>query len=288
MNRRQVAATLAAFAVGFGAGTGTIAETQGPPPKPRVQVIQPPKATPGFPRETSVHPEGYAPASPPKSLPQARLNQRHISHNGLVLIEGFEGFSSCVYWDPYGSVWTRGYGETEGISGGSPCISRAYGESNLRYRVERYYEWALRPLNVKTQHEWDALASFAWNLGAGIFTGNLRSDLQSGQLHAAGNLMLQYDHAGGQVLEGLRTRRIAEVRLMLTPEHVESPREHQAKINFILHKEIGVRESIRHELTVHRCRVVHGKHAYKRCPSIARHGRLVVKEIAKLRHEGAR
>src|ERR1019366_8176203 len=55
-----------------------------------------------------------------------------ISNKGINLIANFEGFSSCPYWDSYGSVWTRGYGEAGGrISGNSPCITRQQGQVNL-------------------------------------------------------------------------------------------------------------------------------------------------------------
>src|SRR5437763_14613455 len=138
----------------------------------------------------------------------------HVSQRGLALIEGFEGWSSAPYWDRYGGVWTRGYGETEGISGSSRRITRAQGEANLRRRLELYYEPAIRALGVElSQNQWDALCSFAWNLGPGIFRGTLRAALQARRFDEAARLMLAYDHAGGVVLEGLRRRRQAEAEL---------------------------------------------------------------------------
>jgi lysozyme len=141
----------------------------------------------------------------------------HVSDAGLALIEQFEGFSSTPYFDRFGGVWTRGYGETEGISRSSPAISRAQGQANLRRLIEQRYEWAIRELGVGlfNQNQWDALCSFVWNLGAGIFTGRLRALLQQRRWQEAGQLMLEYDHAGGQVLEGLARRRRLEVELFL-------------------------------------------------------------------------
>lgn len=141
----------------------------------------------------------------------------HISTNGLHLIEQFEGWSSCPYWDPYGRVYTRGFGETEGITANSRCISRAEGEANLKRLVEERYEWALNELGVPLgQNQWDALCSFVWNLGAGIFKGtNVGAALRKKEWGNAADCMLAYDHAGGQVLEGLRTRREQEVQLFL-------------------------------------------------------------------------
>lgn len=151
-----------------------------------------------------------------------------ISDRGLALIEEFEGFSSAPYWDPFGRVWTRGYGETEGITGSSPHISRRQGQANLRQLVEERYEWAIRQLGVGlfNQNQWDALCSFVWNLGAGIFTGELRRALQAKRWQEAGNLMLHYDHAGGQVLAGLQRRRRVEVELFLhQPDAYKPPDE---------------------------------------------------------------
>lgn len=140
----------------------------------------------------------------------------HISENGLRLIEGFEGFSSTPYWDSYGRVWTRGFGETEGIGPNSPHISRAQGTANLKRLVEQRYEPAIRALGIQlNQNQWDALCSFVWNLGTGIFTGELRHELQTRQFKAAADRMLSYDHAGGVVLAGLERRRREEMALFL-------------------------------------------------------------------------
>jgi lysozyme len=113
-------------------------------------------------------------------------------------------------------VWTRGYGETEGIRASSPAITRAQGERNLAARLARYYEPSIARLGVAlNQNQWDALCSFTWNLGAGIFTGELRIALTRREWGRAAQLMLAYDHAGGVVLEGLRRRRQAEAALFL-------------------------------------------------------------------------
>ena len=142
----------------------------------------------------------------------------HISTAGLRLIENFEGFSSVPYWDSYGGVWTRGYGETEGIGPHSPFISRAQGEQNLKRLVETRYEYAIRNLGVQfNQNEWDALCSFVWNLGAGIFQGHLGDLLKAHDFQGFADAMLAYDHAGGVVLQGLKTRREMERELFLRP-----------------------------------------------------------------------
>lgn len=140
----------------------------------------------------------------------------HISNNGLRLIENFEGWSAIPYWDAYGRVWTRGYGETEGIGPRSPALSRAQGQANLKRLVETRYEWAIRRLGVPlNQNEWDALCSFVWNLGPGILQGSLGDLLKAKDFEGFANAMLAYDHAGGVVLAGLKTRREQERALFV-------------------------------------------------------------------------
>jgi lysozyme len=214
MKRIIFAAFAVALIVGLGACGGSPSHHS---TSPATKLIPPWSIK--VPPESARTPDGAKPALPPPTF-SFSLGGKHIDHAGLVLIEGFEGFSSCPYWDAYGRVWTRGYGETEGISQGSPCISRAFGEANLKSRVERFYEWAIRGIGVTfNQHEWDALCSFAWNLGAGIFTGSLRTSLQ----HHNPYPLLAYDHAGGVVLEGLARRRRAEVAFFLAPEPKVKP-----------------------------------------------------------------
>lgn len=290
MNRRQVAGVLSAWALAFGIGFGTGYVTNEPaPPKPRVSLTQAPTPTAGFPREAAVRPEGYAPSKPPASLHLGTSAPRiRISNSGLSLIEGFEGFSSCPYWDPFGRVWTRGFGETDfGGNFGGRCITHTQGQNNLRGKVESEYQWAVRALGVNfNQNQIDALDSFIWNLGAGIFQGTLRYDLQHRLFFAASRVMLQYDHAGGQVLEGLRIRRVREVTLFLKP--VPHPLTHQqvvTKERHELREDKRHRQEIRVLLTKHRCRTVHGPLAYKSCPTWGHEGRVANARIRML--EGA-
>jgi GH24 family phage-related lysozyme (muramidase) len=239
-------------------------------------------ATTYLPPESARVPEGAKPEAPPVSLPPA-ISAKHIDAKGLHLIEGFEGWSSCPYWDPYGRVWTRGYGETEGIGSGSACISRARGEANLKRLVESRYEWALRGLSVSlNQNQWDALCSFLWNVGAGIFQGTtVGADLRGRRFGAAANAMLAYVHAGGQVLPGLVSRRRAEVRLFLTPvSHPARDRTAEHRRLLALYAE---RLRTRRHLVHAGCRVQHPR---KACRPLFHHGHDVNHEIRRLHARG--
>ena len=140
-----------------------------------------------------------------------------IDATGAKLIEGFENVYEaryCPYWDPFGHVWTRGFGETD-FSGnfGGRCISHAQAEANVRYLVEAQYQYAVRSLGMNlSQRQVDALDDLVWNLGPGVLTpgGSLRFAMQ----HHEWSAILAYDRAGGVVLSGLAARRRDEYNLL--------------------------------------------------------------------------
>lgn len=233
-----------------------------------------------IPPESSVTPEGAITARPPVSLTPTVAHQLTIDSTGLHLIEGFEGYSRCAYWDPYGHVYTAGYGQTKGVYRGFCFANRTAAEGNLKRSVQVEYEWAVHQIGYPfNQHEVDALDSFAYNLGAGIFTGALRSDLGHGQIYGASRIMLAYDHAGGVVLPGLKTRREAEVRLLLLPIAKPAKRNRAAEHAHL--KKLDVeRAAIRWHLLNAGCRVKHPRPA---CTPLLRRGAAVNREIRVLR-----
>lgn len=180
---------------------------------------------------SAITPEGAKPLAAPVGLPPLTVSEKHIDAAGLRFVEGFENVYKAVYCpepDPaYGwAIPTRAFGETAGITRSSPCITHAQAEANLRREMGADYEWAVRALGVLlNQHQWDALCDFVWNLGAGIFQGTtVGADLRARDFAAATARILEYDHAAGVVLPGLRVRREAEVRLFDTPEPKPKPR----------------------------------------------------------------
>lgn len=147
-----------------------------------------------------------------------------ISEDGLLLIERFEGFVGHPYQDSVG-VWTIGFGHTHGVTAGSPDITVEEGTALLKADVELEYGAAVNSVGVPlTQHEFDATTSFVYNLGTGVLSdGGFGRLLRAQQYDAAANAMLGYDHAGGEILEGLAVRRAAERKLFLTPDPTPIP-----------------------------------------------------------------
>ena len=138
-----------------------------------------------------------------------------ISNTGLNLIKSFEGCSLKAYRCP-ANVLTIGYGHTGGVKEGQ-VITQQQADEMLRVDLGRY-EKAVDKLGVDlNQNQFDALVSFCYNLGAGIFTGNLLNAIKAKDWVSVSSQMLLYNKArvNGKltVLKGLDKRRKAEVEL---------------------------------------------------------------------------
>jgi len=134
------------------------------------------------------------------------------SSNGIDLIKKFEGCELEAYRDAAG-VWTIGFGHTGDVKEGQK-ITEKKAISLLKSDLEKF-EKKVEKYNWKyhfNQNEFDALVSFAYNLGNidGLTKNGKRS---RGQVADA---ILLYNKAGGKVLNGLVKRRKAERELFLT------------------------------------------------------------------------
>ena len=147
-----------------------------------------------------------------------------ISKIGLDLIKSFEGCQLKAYKCPAG-VWTIGWGTTEPINGVRPHqgmrITQAQAD-NLLVEHLRAYENAVNRLGAElTQNQFDALVSFCYNLGTGIFKGSLENAIRNRNWSNVASQMLLYNKArvNGKltVLKGLERRRQAESALFLKP-----------------------------------------------------------------------
>jgi|SRR6185437_2569399 len=266
-------AVLLVFAGCGGTVTHTVTQLT---PAPQVTYIPP---------ESSVTPEGAVTASPPVSISPTVKHQLTIDTAGLHLIEQFEGYQRCAYWDPFGRVYTAGFGQTKGVYRGFCFAGRAAAEANLKRSVQIEYEWAVHAIGYPfNQHEVDALDSFSYNLGSGIFVGALRSDLERGQVYAASRIMLAYDHAGGVVLPGLKTRRELEVRLLLLPVAKPAKRNRAAEHAHLKRLDLE-RAKIRRHLLNAGCRVKHPRPA---CTPLRKRGAAVNEEIRLLKSRGVK
>lgn len=134
------------------------------------------------------------------------------SEKGLALIKQFEGCRLTAYKCPAG-VWTIGWGHTGGVKQGR-TITQAEADKLLREDLKQFeakvakyssYNW--------NQNEFDALVSFAYNVGSidGLTAKGTR------KRSTIADKMLAYNKGGSKVLAGLTRRRKAERELFLTP-----------------------------------------------------------------------
>jgi lysozyme len=208
-----------------------------------------------------------------------------VSTRGVLFVAGFEGFSSCPYWDPYGRVSTRGYGETDfGDTFGGRCISRSFGLANLRNLLNRNYLYPIRQIGGSyNQCMVDAMGSASYNLGPGI----IFSLAGSFRAHNAYPL-LGYVHAGGVTLPGLVRRRHAEVALFYSHGCTPPAPESRAHKRLRLYAAYRRRSTLRYALAHYGCRqrVKHRQRVGPTCRRWFAEGRARNHEIAQLHREG--
>jgi lysozyme len=142
---------------------------------------------------------------------------------GIGLIKSFEGFSSKPYLCP-ANVPTIGYGSTRysdkrKVTTQDQPISKVAATQLLADTLGQY-EQAVDAYCVDTitQNQFDALVSFAYNLG----NGNLKASTLLKKVNADPNdptikdEFLKWNKAAGKVLAGLTKRRTAEAELYFT------------------------------------------------------------------------
>ena len=139
-----------------------------------------------------------------------------ISNNCVELVKSFEGCYLHVYRCP-ANVLTIGYGHTgKDVKEGMTITQKQadlYLISDLSGSEKHVNEINDRYKYNFNQNEFDALVSFAFNVGSiNQLTGNGK---RSKKIIA--DKMLLYKKAGGRVLKGLERRRNAERDLFLKP-----------------------------------------------------------------------
>ena len=137
-----------------------------------------------------------------------------IGQAGIDLIKQHEGCRLTAYRCPAG-VWTIGYGHTGSDVKEGLTITPVKAEKLLKSDLAKF-EKHVQNFDSKyhwNQNEFDALVSFAFNVGSinQLTANKTRTKAQIAQA------MLLYNKANGKVLPGLTKRRQAERQLFLTP-----------------------------------------------------------------------
>lgn len=150
-----------------------------------------------------------------------------VSRTGVNFIKKFEGYVGHIYNDSVG-VPTVGYGHTENVHPGAIWIrgqqragqlTEAEATILLEQDLNKNYAPAVRSIGVHlNQHQFDALVSFVYNVGTGgvASTTTVGRELRAHNYLNAANGLLLWDKARGNILEGLRIRRVAERTMFLS------------------------------------------------------------------------
>ena len=140
------------------------------------------------------------------------MANRRIGQAGLALIKQFEGCRLVAYQCSAG-VWTIGYGHTAGVYKGMK-ITQAQADAFLKQDIAKFEKYINNPSYVQftdklNQNQFDALVSFAFNLGQG----NVKKLCVGRNINQIPSAMRQYCKAAGKTLPGLQRRRKAEAAL---------------------------------------------------------------------------
>jgi len=140
------------------------------------------------------------------------------SQQGLKLIERFEGLSLTPYQDCVG-LWTIGIGHLIGKTlpnNRTLTINECY--ALLASDVAKFELGVAKYITAQlTQNQFDALISFAFNLGLGTLQrSSLRQKLNRGDIQGCIKSWAKYNKANGKVVKGLDARRKAEIMLFIT------------------------------------------------------------------------
>jgi lysozyme len=141
----------------------------------------------------------------------------NTSPAGRAMIESFEGFRAAAYLPTPDDVPTIGYGHTLGVKMGDVCPEQDADEF-LEADLAAAEQAVTRKVTAAvTQHQFDALVSFVFNVGAGNFeSSTLLKLLNAGDMEGAANQFLAWDKQAGKVLPGLLSRRSVERAWFLT------------------------------------------------------------------------
>jgi lysozyme len=136
------------------------------------------------------------------------------SSAGLELTKRFEGLRLTAYQDSCG-IWTIGYGHTGSDVLQGLTITEHRALELLTTDIARAVACVNRSVHASiNQSQFDALVDFVFNLGSGNFLGStLLRRVNAGDFVKAKEEFLRWNHAGGQILEGLTLRRQAEADL---------------------------------------------------------------------------
>lgn len=161
--------------------------------------------------------------------PAASNGERKTSGKGIELIHSFEGYAKALpngdaqaYPDPGtgGAPWTIGWGSTTDEQGKPIARGTVWTRARADARFAQHLAQFERELNAAlgnaptTQNQFDALVSFAYNVGSKAAAGStLMRKHKAADYAGAQAEFFKWRKASGKVMTGLVRRREAEAAL---------------------------------------------------------------------------
>ncbi|MDH0030300.1 MULTISPECIES: lysozyme [unclassified Acinetobacter] len=146
--------------------------------------------------------------------------QRDISENGFSIIREFEGFRSQAYLDT-GGVWTIGYGTIKYPNGTRVKKGDTCTQAQAELWLKNDCAWVDSCLDkyvtiTISQNQFDALASFVYNIGETAFVkSTMLKALNAGNFAGTAMQFDRWVYDNGKCIQGLVNRREKEKTLFL-------------------------------------------------------------------------
>lgn len=139
-----------------------------------------------------------------------------------ALTENSENCKLTAYWDSFGKCWTIGWGHTGPDVHDRMEITQEEADTLLLHDTMRAQLTVQIYVDVVlTQHQFDALVDFTFNVGSGNFReSTLLKDLNAGNYKEAALQLEAWVFSGGKKLPGLIHRRALEENWFDTAETV--------------------------------------------------------------------
>ena len=148
---------------------------------------------------------------------RVRLAALSLSASALIGLAVHEGYRDTAYIPVKGDVPTIGFGDTHGVKMGDRTdpIRALVKLGKHAENFQRDLRQCIGDVPMH-QHEWDAIVSWAYNVGTGAACGStLVKKLQAFDYAGACRELLRWDKFKGQALPGLTKRRQDEYRLCM-------------------------------------------------------------------------
>ena len=169
----------------------------------------------------------------------------NISEQGIDIIKQFEGCRLHAYDDGVG-VLTIGYGHTTGVHWGD-VITQDEADALLQEDLDDFELCVNNLVDAPlTQPQFDALVSFAFNVGCGALRrSTLLKRLNANDYEGAANQLLRWNRGGGRVLKGLVRRREAERAMFLFGVEKDEPEypKHSCQKTTLKQTQVRVKDS---------------------------------------------